>query len=45
MSLAYDTQAVKAKHPVRPRRKPVDIAAKHAQIAARFPKVLAELAK
>ncbi|MDR3513617.1 MAG: hypothetical protein P4L73_18425 [Caulobacteraceae bacterium] len=35
----------KAANPVRPRPDAPDIAASHAKIARRFPKVLAELAK
>ncbi len=46
VSLAYDKPVVKeTTHPARPRRKPVDIKAVHAKISARYPKVLAELAK
>lgn len=46
VSLAYDAPIVKeVTHPARPRRKPVDIKAMHVKISARYPKVLAELAK
>ena len=38
-------EATATTFPVRPRPGPIDVAAMHAAIAKRYPKVLAELAK
>jgi hypothetical protein len=37
--------ATTAKHPVRPAKGRIDVAAAHARVAARFPKTLAKLAE